>query len=157
MNAFTLQEASLTVDALNGIRHTEGLTKKTHLYLSIRDADAIDNLQTKWGLDTAAFQMFMVKLSEISNNAASECLNRIEAFWNASPHTDIEAGLREAGLLEAFLDTEPGAPLSEKLPDGSERIHAIEDTRVPTENAPLPEITDTSQERTCPSPASDDT
>lgn len=156
--ALTLQEASLTVDALNGVRYTEGLTKKTHLYLSIRDADAIDNLKTKWGLDTAAFQMFMVKLAEISNNAASECLNRVEAFWNASPHTDIEAGLREAGLLEAFLDTDPGAPLSEKSADGSERFHAIEETREVNVNAnPLPEITDTSEERTCPATPSDDT
>ena len=158
MYALTLQEASLTVDALNGVRYTEGLTKKTHLYLSIRDADAIDNLKTKWGLDSAAFQMFMVKLSEISNNAASECLNRAEAFWNASPHTDIEAGLREAGLLEAFLDTDLGAPLSEKLPDGSERIHATEETRrVSVSLTPLQEITDTSQERTCPATPSDDT
>lgn len=94
---FQLNEMSAVVDAMNGIRYTEGISKQQHLYHHVVDA-LHDGLAIKWDIDIEAFSAVLGNRTE---DEAAELLDRVGAFWDASPHGNLEQGLRDAGLLEA--------------------------------------------------------
>ena len=92
---FTDNELSLIVDALNGTRHTEGLPYQFHIMSNVWDAVLMDNLDAKWEVDR---ETISAKLQALTETEAQRLHMRVEAFWEASPHSDIVEGLREAGL-----------------------------------------------------------
>jgi len=92
----TVAEGSLVIDALNGIRETDGVSRSSHLTSNVLCAINIDALDAKWDTDRVTL---MRKLYELSEENAGELLDAVGRFWDASPHVDIEAGLRTAGVL----------------------------------------------------------
>lgn len=92
----TLPEASCVVDALNGIRFTEGITAKSHLYSNVRDAIEMDRLDTKWEVSV---NELLDQIGMLTEEEALEVIAKVRDFWDASPHDDIEFGLRQAGLI----------------------------------------------------------
>ena len=97
MIKFKTEEAAVLVDALNGIRRSEGITCLSHLYNNVMDAIAIDELDKKWGIDREELRAKLLSLTEIE---AEGVLERVYAFWNAAPHTHLESALGDAELLE---------------------------------------------------------
>lgn len=92
---FTDAELCLIVDALNGTRHTDGIPIQFHLISNVVDAISIDQLDKKWDVNT---ETLSAKLNALTEAEAKALNGRVIAFWDASPHQDIIAGLREAGL-----------------------------------------------------------
>ena len=93
---FTLAKACLIADALNGIRFPEGITCREHLRLNIASALSMDRLDTKWGVDGTAL---VHELSDLDEEDAFDTLQQVEKFWEASPHENIEEGLKAVGLV----------------------------------------------------------
>ena len=94
---FTDAELSLIVDALKNPIHKKRREYPYWFYISINVADTFtqNKLDGKWAVDLKV----LLKKLETLTEAESEKLNaRVEAFWEASPHTDMVAGLREVGL-----------------------------------------------------------
>ena len=94
---FTKNDAGLIVDALNGIRYTEGVSKVSHLQANIACAIEQDNLSEKWNVDGFALASGLGNLTE---DEASEVLDKVQRFWDASPHNDLWAALAKHGLTE---------------------------------------------------------
>ena len=92
---FTNDELSLIMDALNGVRCMDGLPVKFHIISNIVDAIEVDRLDTKWNVDRATLSR---KLEALTETQAKELYEKVELFWDASPHSDIPTGLRKVGL-----------------------------------------------------------
>lgn len=94
---FTLSEASLIVDAMNGIIWTDGITKQSHLYHNVRGAIEVDSLDEKWDLHA---DDMLTRLHDFTEAEAAEVLDKVTAFWHTSSHTpDIEFGLSQCQLI----------------------------------------------------------
>lgn len=98
MTTFQPREAACIVDALNGIRYTHGITKRSHLRANVAVAIEMDGLDNKWGCDG---ESLVTQLNQLSETQASDVLKQVTEFWEASPHTDIWPALVEHGLAEA--------------------------------------------------------
>ena len=92
---FTQNDAGLIVDALNGIRWSEGVSKVSHLQSNIACAIEQDNLAEKWNVDGLALASGLGNLTE---DEASEILDKVKQFWDASPHDDLWGALVVHGL-----------------------------------------------------------
>ena len=102
----TLKEAAATVDVLNGILYTEGTSKQQHIYHNVLDALIMDSLGTKWDLDASERDDFVVKLERLTEDEAGELLAKVHAYWEVGTHTDMQQGLRDAGLVRTPLPFE---------------------------------------------------
>ena len=111
--SLTQKEASVIVDALEGIDYTKpldpqlllnyrgkgNLTAQSRLYYPVMDAFVMDELAKKWGFDADERYAFVVKLTQLSENEASAILDKVTDFYNTRPHTDMADGLVKSGLL----------------------------------------------------------
>jgi len=93
--AFSDDDLCLIADALNGVRYTDGIPHTFYLISNIVDAIEIDGIDQKWEVDRVAIS---AKLKALTENDAKTLHERVEAFWDASPHDDMIAGLRAVGL-----------------------------------------------------------
>ena len=99
---WTLAEASLIVDAMNGVRfindaraHTE-TPKRHHLASNVRSAMRIEKLDKKWNVKAKELRN---KLAALSEDDAGILLDKIALFWSNLPHWDIKVGLKHAGII----------------------------------------------------------
>lgn len=92
----TIPEASLIVDALNGVLAHTDISASDYLVLNVQDAVAVDSLDEKWGVDARAL---LANLQSLSEADARKLLNAVKRFWSASPHADMREGLAAAGLI----------------------------------------------------------
>ena len=92
---FTNDELSLIMDALNGVRCMDGLPVKFHIISNIVDAIEVDRLDMKWNVDRTVLSR---KFEALTETQAKDLYEKVCRFWDTSPHTDIPAGLRKAGL-----------------------------------------------------------
>ena len=94
---FSDSELCLIVKALETPIHIKREIPSYQFYISINVVDAI----TLNGLDegsTVDRKVLLKKLETLTESDAKTLNARVEAFWKAAPHTDMIAGLREAGL-----------------------------------------------------------
>ena len=94
---FSNAELSLIVDALKNPIHQKRREYPYWFYISINVADTFtqNKLDGKWAVD---LEVLLKKLDTLTEADAEKLNARVEAFWEASPHSDMVAGLREAGL-----------------------------------------------------------
>ena len=94
---FSDAELSLIVDALKNPIHKKRREYPYWFYISINVADTFtqNKLDGKWAVD---LEVLLKKLDTLTEADAEKLNARVEAFWEASPHSDMVAGLREAGL-----------------------------------------------------------
>lgn len=99
----TLNEASLIVDAMNGVKmirderaYYSDAPKRHHLMMNVRCAMRIDKLDKKWNVKAKDVRN---KLASLNEEDASVLLDKIALFWSNSPHWDMEVGLKHAGII----------------------------------------------------------
>ena len=102
-----INEACLIVDALNGIRCSDGIPMQSHLEMNIACAIDMDRLDAKWNVNS---ETLIERLAVLSEEQAGEVLEKVKAFWDKSPHACIETGLRKAGFDEMFLEADEEVP-----------------------------------------------
>ncbi len=101
---WTLAEASLIVDAMNGVkfinderaRTFSSAPKRHHLLMNVRCAMRIDKLDKKWNVKAKDLRD---KLASLNEEDAIVLLDKIAPFWSNSPHWDLEVGLKHAGII----------------------------------------------------------
>lgn len=100
---WTLAEASLIVDAMNGVKfindehaYYSDAPKRHHLLMNVRCAMRIDKLDKKWNVKAKDLRD---KLASLNEEDAIVLLDKIALFWSNSPHWDIEVGLKHAGII----------------------------------------------------------
>lgn len=99
----TLNEASLIVDAMNGVKmirderaYYAAEPKRHHLMMNVRCAMRIDKLDKKWNVKAKDLRD---KLASLNEEDAIVLLDKIAPFWSNSPHWDLEVGLKHAGII----------------------------------------------------------
>lgn len=90
---FTEPEASLILDALNGMP-TE--PHSVALVTTIVDAIRLNALDQKWGVDGDTLSVRLVRLTPFELLAIADA---VERFWNGD-HSNRAAGLRHVGLVK---------------------------------------------------------
>ena len=95
---FTIPEACVIADCLNGISRDEGVSFKEHLQLHVACALTVDRFDVKWGVDGSKLVEMLGNLSE---EEASDVVEKVDKFWTAEPHLRIESGLNTIGMLGA--------------------------------------------------------
>ena len=91
---FSDAELCLIVDAHLGTRHMEGLPYTSEIISNVAGA-MVDQIDEKWEVDRGTL---LKKLNLLTEYEAKTLTEKVYAFWEAAPHTDIVKGLREAGL-----------------------------------------------------------
>lgn len=91
----SLAEASLIVDALNGVMMDAN--SAVLLWAEIADAVQLDGLDKKWTVDGTAL---VDKLRGLSNIQALAIIDAAERFWARHEQWDLETGVRECFGLD---------------------------------------------------------
>ena len=96
----TGDEARFLTDALKETEFDEakGLSASSHLLYDVENAIEWEHLADKWGIDG---ELFLERLAVFQDNdaQAAALFDSVAAYWKAAPHTDVDAALRQFGIL----------------------------------------------------------
>lgn len=96
MQRFNQGECAIIVDALREYVEDENLSRHSNLMNTVMNNAALADISACWECSKVPLAR---KLGGLSENDASNLLDRAVKFWETAPHNTIEGGLRRAGLL----------------------------------------------------------
>ena len=116
----TIKQACVITDSMNGVLRSEHVPPRNHLYANVMDALRTQELDLRYELDDEELVDFIAKFVEITDEAASDILEKVARFWRDSPILSIPASLLRAGLItQAEHDARAHLPLFMEEQDGS--------------------------------------